>query len=275
MAAKKALGRGLDALISETGGEGASIQLIPLHGIIPNRNQPRKQFEKTGLDELAQSIKENGVIQPVVVREIEKGFELVVGERRLRAAQIAGIEQIPAVVKDYSEEKALELALIENIQRKDLNPIEEASAYRMILEREMITQEELSVRVGKSRSYVANMVRLLDLPSDVQEHVSRGTISVGQAKAVASLAPEKQTELIQRMLHEQLTVREVEQLAKKNVPRETRSSERDPFLQDIEERLRSRLGTKVLVDYRGGKRTIRIAFYSNEDLDRLLGLIEE
>lgn len=276
MAAKKALGRGLDALISAVGDEGASIQLIPLDSIAPNRNQPRKNFEKTGLEELAHSIRENGVIQPVIVREIERGFELVVGERRLRAAQIAGIEKIPAVIKDYSEEKALELALIENIQREDLNPIEEASAYKMILEREMITQEELSGRVGKSRSYIANMIRLLDLPQDVRDHVSRGTISVGQAKAVASLPSEKQGELVRRMLKEPLTVRDVEQLVKKkHVPRETKSRNQDPFVEDIEERLRSRLGTRVLVDYRGGKGSIRIAFYSDEDLERLLGLIEE
>ncbi len=275
MAAKKALGRGLDALISEEGEQGAGIHLIPLAEIVPNRNQPRKSFDRSGLEELARSIQENGVIQPVVVREEGRGFELVVGERRLRAAQIAGLERIPAVIKDYSEEKALELALIENIQREDLNPIEEAGAYRMILEREMITQEELSRRVGKSRSYLANMIRLLDLPRDIQEHVSRGTISVGQAKAVVSLPPGEQHGLVKRMLEEQLTVRDVERLAKKPVPRETKPAPRQPFLGEIEERLRARLGTRVLVDYRGGKGAIRIEFYSDDDLDRLLGLIEE
>ncbi|MFW6181657.1 MAG: ParB/RepB/Spo0J family partition protein [Spirochaetota bacterium] len=276
MAAKKALGRGLDALISEAGEEGAGIHLIPLAEIAPNRSQPRKSFDRSGLEELAGSIKENGVIQPVVVREAEQGFELVVGERRLRAARLAGLEKIPAVIKDYSAEKALELALIENIQREDLNPIEEAGAYRMILERDMITQEELARRVGKSRSYLANMVRLLDLPGDIQEHVSRGTLSVGQARAVISLPPEEQHGLVQRMLEEQLTVREVERLAaKKPVSRETKRPPREPFLEEIEERLRARLGTKVLVDYRGGKGAIRIDFYSDDDLERVLGLIEE
>jgi ParB family chromosome partitioning protein len=306
MAAKKALGRGLDALISEEGegqqeeaseGRAEGVRLIPVSRIAPNPNQPRKTFEEQGLDELSRSIKEHGMIQPVVVRSSGDSFELIVGERRYRAAKQAGLEEIPAVVKESTEELALELALIENIQREDLNPIEEAGAYRMILEKELITQAELSKRVSKSRSYIANMIRLLDLPDDLQEHVSRGTISVGQAKAVAVLPREKQKELVKRILEEGLTVRDVERLVKEgreDVPRgtldpasgdgpdettgtakEVTYRDKDPFIDDIEDQLRERFGTKAVVEYRKGKGVIRIEFYSNQDLERILGIMQE
>jgi len=275
MADKKALGKGLNALISGTQEAMGSAERIPsirLENIITSRNQPRKNFDQKKMEELAQSIKENGVIQPIVVREEEGKYEIIIGERRLRAAKEAGLEAIPALIKDYSENKALELALIENIQREDLNAIEEALAYKMIIEKEMITQEKLSERVSKSRSYIANMIRLLDLPQSVQDYVSRGTISVGQAKAVVSL-PDKnaQEAMVKKILDEQLTVRDVEKLTRKrNVPRGTKQREKDPYVEEIEERLRTKLGTKVVVDYRRGKGTIRIEFYSNDDLERIL-----
>ncbi len=275
MAGKKALGKGLDALISdiaeaETRGEG--IPQIRLDEINPGRLQPRKSFDTEGIRELAQSIRENGVIQPIVVRKGENGFEIVVGERRYRAAREAGLNEIPAIVREYSDEKSLELALIENIQREDLNPIEEARAYRLLIERDRVTQETLAKGIGKSRSYIANMMRLLDLPERVQQHVSSGTISVGQAKAVASLEkPDEQEALVQRILRENLTVRDVEKISrKKNVPRGTTGLKKDPHIEEVEEGLRTKLGTKVTVEYRQGKGSIKIEFYSDDDLERII-----
>ena len=277
--AKKALGRGLDALIDEGGGELAEetdIPSIKISMIEAGKHQPRKHFDQARIDELAESIRQNGLIQPIVVARRGERYEVIVGERRLRAAELAGLREIPAYIKDLSGERALEIALIENIQREDLNPIEEAAAYRMILEREQITQEELSERVGKSRSYIANMVRLLDLPKKIQEHVSRGTISVGQAKAILSL-PDKDSmdNLVARIQKERLSVRDVEQLARRteHVPRGTSRKSRDPHIEEIEEQLRTKLGTKVTVDFRGGKGSLRIEFYSQDDLERILGEI--
>lgn len=275
---KQALGRGLDALISgslESDIKQGNVQYISISKIISNPLQPRKSYDREGIDELAQSIKNNGLIQPIVVRKNGDKFEMVVGERRLRAAKIAELKEIPAIVKEYSNGKIFEIALIENIQREDLNPIEEALAYRMILDREMITQEELSKRVGKSRSYIANMVRILELPSYIQDHVSRGTISVGQAKALLSLNDRKEQDtLVKKILQENLTVREVERLTKrKPVPRGTKNFEEKLYVEELEEKLRSKLGTKISIDYRRGKGLIKIEFYSNEDLERIIGEI--
>jgi len=275
MAGKKALGKGLDALITdgaEVEKRGDEIPKIQLDQINPGKTQPRKNFDAQRITELAQSIRENGVIQPIVVRKSESGFDIVIGERRYRAALEAGLTEIPAITRDYSDEKSLELALIENIQREDLNPIEEAYAYRMIIERDMVTQEILAKRIGKSRSYIANMMRLLELPEHVQQHVSRGTISVGQAKAVASLGtPAEQESLVQHILRENLTVRDVEKIVKKkNVPRGTIKVKKDPHIEEIEETLRSKLGTKVVVEYRRGRGSIKIEFYSDDDLERIL-----
>ena len=217
---KKALGKGLDALISEsftteTGEE--SIQSIQLSDITPNPFQPRKHFDQEKITELAQSIKEKGVIQPIIVRKHNGKYELIIGERRFKAAQFAQLTNIPAIVKDSSNEELLEMALIENIQREDLNPLEEGLAYKTILERDRITQETLSRRVGKSRSYIANMIRILELPDDIQDYVSRGTISVGQAKALLSLrSRSEQDVLVRRIINEKLTVREVERITKKS-----------------------------------------------------------
>lgn len=219
--AKKALGKGLDALISGSLGPDISqenILNIKVEDIKPNRYQPRKIFNENGINELTRSIKENGLIQPVVVRRTDDGYELIVGERRCRAARMAGLNEIPAVIKDSSDDKLIELALIENVQREDLNAVEEGLAYKTILERDMITQEELSKRIGKSRSYIANMVRILDLPKSVLDYVSRGTISVGQAKVLLSLEDKnEQEELAKRLLNEPITVRELERITKKRL----------------------------------------------------------
>jgi ParB family chromosome partitioning protein len=278
--AKKALGKGLEALITgevDSAISEGNILFVDVDEIMPSRHQPRKRFDEEKLGELARSIKDNGLLQPVVVRRKNGGFELIVGERRVRAARMAGLKEVPALVKDYSEGKLLELALIENVQREDLNPVEEATAYRMLIERDMVTQEEIAERVGKSRSYIANMVRILDLPPDIRENVSRGTISVGQAKAILSLSTEGERQaLARKILTEGLTVRQTEEIVKeetvkkKNVPRGTKPLKRDPAVIEIEDKLRDCLGTKVFVDYRKGRGSIRIDFYSDEDLERIV-----
>jgi len=269
---KKALGKGLDALISgsfESEVVQESIQYIKIDNIVRNPYQPRKSFDSEKIEELAQSIRENGLIQPIVVRSYQDKYELIVGERRVLAAKRANLSEIPAVIKDYSEEKLLELALIENLQREDLNPIEEALAYKLILERDRITQDELAKRIGKSRSYIANMLRILELPEHIRENVSRGTISVGQAKALLAIDDKGERErLVKRILSEKITVRELERVSrKKNVPRGT---QKEPYIDEIEGRLREKFGTKVTVDYRNGKGVIKIDFYSNDELDRII-----
>jgi ParB family chromosome partitioning protein len=273
--AKKALGKGLDALIAgprETIGAHEGVESIKLKDITPNRFQPRKSFDDGGIQELAQSIKANGIIQPIVVAKSKNKFETIVGERRIRASKIAGLTEIPAIVKDASGGQFLDLALIENIQREDLNPIEEGLAYKTILERDRITQEELSNRIGKSRSYIANMIRILDLPDDVKGFVSRGTISLGQAKTLLSLdTAEERKKLTRRILDEKLTVRELESITrKKNVSRGTKVTKKDPYIGEIEERLREKFGTKVMVEYRSGRGSIKIDFYSNDELEWIL-----
>ena len=272
---KRALGKGLDALISggvESALSSENFQYLKLEDVLPNRIQPRKVFNDEKLEELAQSIRENGLIQPVVVRRKDSKYELIVGERRLRAAKKAGLLEIPAFVKDLSEGKLLELALIENIQREDLNPVEEAMAYKLIIGRDNITQDELAKRIGKSRSYIANMIRIMELPDEIRENVSRGTLSVGQAKAILAVKNEaEQLQLARRILNEELTVRQVEGIArKKNVPRGTKVSVKDPFVSEVEDKLRERFGTKVALDYRKGRGFIRIDFFSEEELERIL-----
>jgi len=275
---KKALGKGLDALISggyESEDAGEYVRLISVEEIVSNRFQPRKSFESEKIRELAQSIKENGMIQPIVVRKNGAQYEVIVGERRVRAAKEAELSVIPALVKEYSDDRLLELALIENIQREDLNPVEEAHAYKMIMEKERVTQEELASRIGKSRSYIANMVRILELPESVLENVSRGTISVGQAKVLLSVDEETQKILLaRRIIKDGITVRELENITRKrNVPRGTPTKARDPHVEDLEEKLRERLGTKVKIDYRKGKGVIKIEFYSDDELERILEIV--
>jgi ParB family chromosome partitioning protein len=272
---KRALGKGLDALFSEpfkTEIAEESIKNIQIERIVSKREQPRREFDKDKIEELARSIQGNGIIQPVVVRRSGQNYELVVGERRVRAAKRVGLLEIPAIVKDYPDEKIFDIALIENIQREDLNPIEEADAYRIILERDMITQDELSKRIGKSRSYIANMIRILNLPDKIQMYVSRGTISIGQAKALLSLQnQEERLKLVERIIDEKLSVREVEKVTKRrDVPRGTKTSVKEPYIEELEEQLRVKFGTKVIIDYRKGKGVIKIEYYTDDDLDRIV-----
>ncbi len=272
---RKKLGRGLDSLLGEVIeiNEGEKILQISLEEIRPNTLQPRENFDHGMLGGLVESIKAHGILQPVVVRWTGDGYELIAGERRWRAAKQIGIATIPAVLKNVDGEKALELALIENIQREDLNPIEKAKAFINLMKNFGLTQERVAECVGMERPTVANIIRLLELPSDIQEYVSRGTISVGHARALLSLQNEKeQKDLCDRIIKEGLSVREVEAIvsgAKK--PAETRQKTvKGTHIQHLEDRLREALGTMVAITERNGKGKIIISFKGLDQFERIM-----
>jgi ParB family transcriptional regulator, chromosome partitioning protein len=286
---KRALGRGLSALIPQaapvaapTGGEteDKSVLRLAVEDIRRDPGQPRKAFDEVKLRELADSIRVQGLIQPVLVRrDGARGYVLIAGERRWRAAQLAGLTEIPAIVREVTSAEALELALVENLQRADLNPIEEAEGYRRLIEEFHLTQEQVSQRVGKERSTVANALRLLGLPDEVKAMVADGTLSMGHARALLGLPriPEM-VELARRITEKKLSVREAERLVKSERAPE-REAQRDhpsPQQRAVVEELQRALGTKVrLVEKGGGKGTLEIDFFSYEDLDRLLKVMRK
>ncbi len=272
---KRGLGRGLGAFFQAE--EGEKPTEIALSDIVPNRFQPRRVFDPEALNELAQSIKQHGVIQPVLVRKTATGYELVAGERRWRAAQQAGLKAIPAVVRDYDDGQMTELALIENIQRENLNPIEEAAAFRRLMDEFSLTQEEVARRIGRSRSLIANTVRLLNLPAAVQDHVSRGTLTMGQARPLLGLEDaELQLEAAESIIAEDLSARDAEELVRRLLstprtkPARKQPEKREFFLAEAEERLKMALGTQVRIKPGKLKSKIEIEFYSAEDLERLI-----
>jgi|Deesub1362B_J571_1020462.scaffolds.fasta_scaffold00082_38 ParB family chromosome partitioning protein len=271
---KTALGKGLKALIPDTT-EG--VQEIPLDRIMPNPKQPRRVFEESTLEELANSIREKGVLQPVIVKKAEDDkYILVAGERRLRAARLAGLTSIPAIVKDTTEAEAVEIALIENIQRDDLNPLEMAEAFQRLINEFNYTQEQLATRIGKDRATVANYLRILKLPPDIKEHILSGQISLGHAKAILSLPTKaSQIEAAREVIRKGLSVRQTERLCKalSTKPPRTSRKEKDPNIVALEERLKRSLGTKVTLKHRGKKGKIEIEYYSLDELDRLIELL--
>lgn len=275
----KRLGKGLDALIPSLDVE-ENDQIIeaPIQQIRPNPYQPRKEFDEKSLDELADSIKEHGVIQPLIVRKGIKGYELVAGERRLRASERAGLTSVPVVVREFSNEQVMEIALIENLQRENLNAIEVAQAYDKIMKQFTLTQEELAKKVGKSRPHVANFMRLLQLPQEIQDFVSRGTLSMGHARALLAVDdPHLRLKLAKEAIHKELSVRQIEELIKQltqNVSRETKSKpKKDVFLSQWEEKLRQTFATSVQIKRGKTKGRIEIEFYTDEDLERIMDLI--
>ncbi|RKY59624.1 MAG: hypothetical protein DRP95_04900 [Candidatus Latescibacterota bacterium] len=276
---RKALGRGLGALLPELSeDEGSRVRHIPVADIEPNPFQPRMNLDETGIEELKRSIQEKGVIQPIVVRKLEGGrYQIVIGERRWRAVKEAGMETIPAIVREVSSaEEMIELALVENIQREDLNPIDEANAYRVLMEECHLTQEEVAQRVGKDRSTVANLLRLLKLPDEVQERILDGELSMGHARALLALEdPQEQVRLCREIIKNGWSVRKVEQVvrARRAVRREEKPKDKDPILRDLEEELQRALGTAVRIVQGGKKGRIEIEFYSNRDLERLVALL--
>jgi ParB family transcriptional regulator, chromosome partitioning protein len=246
---------------------------VPLDQISPNRYQPRKNFDETSIDELARSVREHGIVQPLVVTRAGDHFELIAGERRYRAARKAGLQTVPVVVKEMMRESdALQIALIENIQREDLNPIEEASAYHQLHEEFGLTQEEISKRVGKERSTVANFLRLLKLPDSVKKLLASGQLSMGHARALLAVeSAKRQEQLAERVVRRGLNVRQTEMLAAEKSPKQTekKETEKDVFTRDAEERLTRAFRTKVDIDRKRRGGVIHIRFTSEDDLIRI------
>lgn len=275
---KKGLGKGLGALIpgiDPTERERQGVVELEIGQIKPNPDQPRKEFDEVRLEELALSIKEHGIVQPVIVRKVGDGYELVAGERRWRAAQLAGLTKVPALVREFTEAERMEIALIENLQREDLNPLEEAEAYRALMDAFGLTQEALAKRLGRSRSQVANTLRLLQLPDRVQEEIRAGRLSMGHAKVLGGVEdPAELVALAEKVVSEGLSVRELEELLR---PREKRERPRakvraklPPDLAAVERRLREQLGTPVKLHWSGDRGRVEITFFGEEGLNRLL-----
>ena len=291
--AARGLGKGLDSLIPNAVGE-AKIKketkegiegnkgnetIVKITRVEPNRDQPRKNFDEDALQELADSIKQFGLLQPILVQDRKDYFEIIAGERRWRAAKIAGLKEIPVIIRNYSDQEIVEISLIENIQREDLNPIEEAQAYKRLLTEFHLKQDEVAERVSKSRAAVTNSLRLLKLSDEVQQMVIDEMISTGHARTLLAVEdPEEQYSLAQKIFDEKLSVRDVEKLVKNlHKPVKTKKAENktlQAIYLDIEEKLKQKLSTKVTVSPKGeGSGKIEIEFYSHEDLDRLLEMI--
>ena len=279
---RKALGRGLGALLSAEGTATATEDAseIPIDLIDPSSLQPRTVFDEAKLAELAQSINANGVVQPLLLRRKGPRYELIAGERRWRAAQLAGLSKVPAVIRNVSDDKVLELALIENIQREDLNPIEEARAYKKLIETVGLTQETVAERVGRDRSYVTNYLRLLKLPNDLQDLLQRGKLSTGHARALLGTEHvELQRRLARKVIDQDLSVRATEHLVRQAVePRQRKPSRTtsavDPNVRAAESKLRRQFGTQVrIVTDDSGRGKIEFEFYNATDLDRLYSLL--
>ncbi len=283
---KRVLGRGLEALIPEKTARDKvqileskiqqGISSIPTDKIKANKYQPRETFNQESLRELADSIKEKGFIQPLIVRANKGEYELIAGERRLKAAKILQLKEVPAIIKDASDIDALELSIIENIQRENLNPMDQAKAYKRLLDEFNMTQEDVSETIGKDRATIANILRLLRLPRKIQEYVSRGTISMGHARAMLSLSNDtEQTKLCNRIIKNDLSVRDTERYVKRlSLYSKKKTVEKDPNLISIEEILSELLGTKArIIKGKAGGR-IEIEFYSDKDLERVVTLLK-
>ncbi len=281
---KMALGRGLDALIPDI----ESIRDVPnvffncdIGMIRPNRYQPRRRFSEEELMELSHSIKMQGIIQPLLVRKDTSGYELVTGERRLRAAKLAGLKQVPVVLREVTDSKLLEISIIENVQREDLNPIEESEAYSRLMTEFNLKQNEVAKRVGKSRSAVANCLRLRQLPDAIKTQILDGTLSMGHARALLGVDTTAQQNSASRMVvSKRLSVRETERLVRrmksqKKAPKEPLKGVEEIYISDLADELSQHLGTRVQIKRKGRKGKVEIEFYNDDDLDRLIRLLRE
>lgn len=281
-ARKGGLGRGLEALIpdayenvkekSETG-----LTQVDINKLSPNESQPRRTFDDDKLQELAISIKENGIIQPIIVMKTGDFYQIIAGERRWRAAKIAGLKKVPVIIKELTEKEIMEISLIENLQREDLNPIEEAMAYKRLIDEYSFTQDEIAKRIGKSRPVITNSLRLLNLDTRVIQYIIEGTISEGHGRVLAGIeSNELQYEIAKKIIDDNLNVRQTEKLAKmsgKNKGAKKDNTKKDIFLKEIEDKLKSTLGTKVIINKGKRKGKIEIEYYSQEDLNRILDIL--
>ena len=285
MAVKKGLGKGLDALFLDNAAESSDggVQTILLSEITPNRSQPRKVFEDEPLQELAESIREHGLIQPLLVRPLpEGGYQIVAGERRYRASRMAGLREVPVIVRELDDQKTMELALIENLQRENLNPMEEAAGYQELMETYGMTQADVAKSVGKSRSAVANTLRLLNLPQKVMDYVKNGQLSSGHARAILAFEEEEHMcRIAEEAVQKGLNVREIERMSKKTAASEKKSHtpvHRDSFFDEMEIALREELHRSIKITSDGEKGTLTISFYSKEELNDIasrLALIKQ
>ncbi|XXM72194.1 ParB/RepB/Spo0J family partition protein [Lysinibacillus sphaericus] len=279
----KGLGKGINALFQnvQTTQSEETVQEVKLKEIRPNPYQPRKIFEPAAIEELKESILEHGILQPIIVRKSIKGYEIVVGERRYRAATAAKLDVVPVVVRELNDQQMMELAVLENLQREDLTPIEEGAAYQMLMDKLKITQEEVAKRLGKSRPHIANHIRLLSLPAPIQELISEGKLTMGHGRALLGLKNKKNlSALVNRILKESLNVRQLEKLIGEmngNVSRETKPPEKkkDVFIKEQESMLRERFGTTVTIKQSKKKGKIELEFFSQEDLNRILELLQD
>lgn len=291
MAPKRGLGRGLDSLIPMSVGEDKIIQdvaktggpesVVDINKVNPNKNQPRQEFNKEKLEELCESIKMHGLIEPILVQDRKDYYEIIAGERRWRAAKLAGLKEVPVIIRQFSEQQIAEISLIENIQREDLNAIEEALAYKRLMVEYKMTQEKVALRVSKNRTTIANSLRLLKLSEKVQQMIINKSITEGHARALIGIEDEKkQIEIAERIVNQKLSVRDVEKLVKegdKPVKPEKKplSEDLNIFYNDVAEKMKANLGTKVVVTGKGdGSGKIEIEFYSNDDLDRIMGMLK-
>ncbi len=286
MSKKFGLGKGLGALIPDEveakskekeNDKKNSTTLIPLNKIVNNSEQPRKFFDSDNIAELAESIKNHGIIQPLILKKDGTKYTIIAGERRWRASKMLGLKEVPAIIMDLSEKEILEISLIENIQREDLNPIEEALAYRKLIEDFKLTQQELSKRIGKSRVAISNTMRLINLDERVQQYLIESVISEGHGRALLAIEnKDLQYEIAQRIIDENLSVREVEKLIKdlsKGKKEKNIDKEENPYINDVQNRLQDYFGTKVNINSKNKKGKIEIEYYSDDDLNRILELI--
>ncbi|WP_424161031.1 ParB/RepB/Spo0J family partition protein [Bacillus amyloliquefaciens] len=279
--AKGGLGKGINALFNQVDLSEETVEEIKISDLRPNPYQPRKQFDDESLAELKESIIQHGILQPIIVRKSLKGYDIVAGERRYRAAKLAGKETVPAIVRELSESLMREIALLENLQREDLSPLEEALAYDSLLKHLDITQEQLAKRLGKSRPHIANHLRLLTLPESIQNLIAEGTLSMGHGRTLLGLKNKNKLEpLVKKVVEDQLNVRQLEQLIQQlnsNVSRETKKKEpvQDVVLKERESYLQNYFGTTVNIKRQKKKGKIEIEFFSNEDLERILELLSE
>ncbi|MDY6935331.1 MAG: ParB/RepB/Spo0J family partition protein [Spirochaetota bacterium] len=287
--AKRVLGKGLGAIISSSTTivdefeenilhEGDRIVDIPIDIIKPNPDQPRTYFDEDEIRGLAESIESFGIIQPIIVRKNEEDYYVVAGERRLRAAKLACLDKIRSIIIHAEEEKNLTIALIENIQRKDLDPIEEARAYRVLIDRFNLKQQDIATRVGKERATIANILRLLNLPDEIQQAISDGKISIGHAKVLLSVSAKRQIPLCNEIIRNKLSVRDVERIVENEKGEKNRSNRKsiskDPHIKILEDRLISILGTKVEIKHIGEGGRIEISYYSLDDFDRIMEILD-
>ncbi|EAC9069775.1 ParB/RepB/Spo0J family partition protein [Listeria monocytogenes] len=275
----KGLGKGINALFNNVDTNEETVQNIAIKEIKPNPYQPRKIFDAKAINELRDSIKIHGVLQPIILRNTDKGYEIVVGERRYRAAKEAKLKEIPAVVRDLTEEEMMELSVIENLQREDLSPLEEAESYQFLMKKLGLTQAKLAERVGKSRPYIANFVRLLTLPEEVQVMLRDGSLSAGHGRVLLGLKLKKNiVPTAKKAVAQGLTVRQLEDVVNnlnENVSRETIKPARVPiFIRESESQLRDKFGTAVSIKRRDKKGKIEIEFLSDDDLDRILDILD-